>query len=89
MKNEMKDSRMSVETVDAGRRTTGTWCGSKEVEWWVATMAAMATMAPMVPMATMATRVAEASLNRWSRLGLFVMLKRMVLCASAGLAEAR
>ena len=50
---------------------------------------AMASMAPMVVMDSMASRVAEATLNRWSRLGLFVMVKKMVLCASAGMAEAR
>ena len=50
---------------------------------------AMASMAPMVVVDSMASRVAEATLNRWSRLGLFVMVKKMVLCASAGMAEAR
>ena len=89
VKNEMKDSQMLVETVDAGRRIAGTWCGSKEVEWWVAAVAAMATTAPMAAADAMASRVAEVSLNRWSRQGLFVMVKKMVLCASAGLAEAQ
>ena len=39
MKNELKDSQMKEETVDAGRRTADAWCGSKEVVWWVAAMA--------------------------------------------------
>ena len=58
----------------------------------MATMASMASMASMAPMAAvdaMASRVAESSLNRWSRLGLFVIVKKMVLCASEGVAEAR
>ena len=51
--------------------------------------ASMASMAPMAAVDAIASRGAEASLNRWSRLGLFVMVKKMVQCASIGLAEAR
>ena len=40
-----------------------------------ATMASMASMAPMAAVDAMASRVAESSLNRWSRAGLFVMVK--------------
>ena len=72
---------MTQETVDAGRRTADTWCGSKEVEWWVAAMAAMASMAAMATMASMASMapmVAVASLNRRSRLGPVVLVLRMV-----------
>ena len=55
----------------------------------MATSAPMASMAPMAKMAAMAARVAEASLNWWTRLVLFVMVKKMVQCASEGLADAR
>ena len=76
VKNELNDSLTTEETADAGRRTAGTWCGLKEVEWWVAAMAPMApmatmasmasvaSMAPMVPVVAMASMIAVASLNR-------------------------
>ena len=73
---------MTEEAVDAGRRTADTWCGLKEVEWWVVSMAAMAS-APMVVVVGMASMVAVASLNRRSRLGPVVLVLKMEVVTEA------
>ena len=50
------------------------------VGWWQMAVTLDVEMQPDEQV--MASTVEEASLNRWSLLGLFVMVKKMVLCAS-------
>ena len=63
MKNELRDSHLLADTAVAGRRTAGNLCGSKEVEWWMATMTTMATVAKMAAMATVAKMAAMTSMD--------------------------
>ena len=62
MENELKGSRMKVDTASEGveRRTAATWCGSKGADWRMAAVKTFASMAGMASMAWMASMDSKA-----------------------------
>ena len=62
MENELKGSRMKVDTANEGveKRTAATWCGSKGADWRMAAVKTFASMAGMASMAWMASMASKA-----------------------------